>query len=687
MIRKFDTNDRRVLKFPAVRPCESISPPILLTSLIDLCQNISKFRSKTFPSQKKISREIFRQVEILCILFLETRESCRKFTNSLVLCLSELHFTLQKIQFLLQDFDRDGSRLYILMNSENITNQFRVLVRSVADSLDILQLKSLEISCEVRETVELLSKQARKSRLEPDPNDGWAMERVTFMLRQFENRLEPERGSIKWVLEYLGINTWVDCNKEVMFLQNELDEVENDEREFTLLSSLLGFVCYCRGVLFEETFDLKAVQIARRNSTRSDRVAELVRVLNPEDFRCPISLELMMDPVTISTGHTFDRSSIMKWLNAGHLLCPKTGEKLKNKDFVPNCALQKIIHGFCNENGVSMSMMKVEAKKSSLTNANVECSLGCKEAIRMLAQFLAGRLSYGTDEQKNKAAYEIRLLAKTCVFNRVTLIEFGNVAPLLDLLTSNEANTQENAMAAVLKLAKHKKGLKAIIDEGGLMLVILVLRHGLKVESKQIAAATIFYLASVEKYRKLIGSTREAIPGLVELITEGATTSKKNAMSAIFGLLLYHGNHRVALEASIVPRLLNLISTSQRSDILADSLHILASLAERTEGSIAIMKASALQSILGLVKSSISRGGKECCVAILLSLCRNGGPRVVADIAKEPAIMPPLYSVVTDGSCHGSKKARTLISLLQEFYESSASSLASSLTVKKREVC
>lgn len=33
----------------------------------------------------------------------------------------------------------------------------------------------------------------------------------------------------------------------------------------------------------------------------------------PEEFRCPISLELMADPVVIASGQTFDRACIQKW--------------------------------------------------------------------------------------------------------------------------------------------------------------------------------------------------------------------------------------------------------------------------------------------------------------------------------------------------------------------------------------
>ncbi|KAL2935989.1 U-box domain-containing protein 18 [Bienertia sinuspersici] len=423
---------------------------------------------------------------------------------------------------------------------------------------------------------------------------------------------------------------------------------------------------YCRGVIFEN--------LGENEQIIAKSVGEMLNCLNPEDFRCPISLELMMDPVTISTGQTYDRGSIQKWLKSGHLLCPKTGEKLQTSELVPNAALKKLIHQFCSDNGISISKSGRRSKELSKTITSP--SPASKQAMKFLAQFLAARLTYGTDDQKNKAAYEIRLLTKSSIFNRSMIIEVGNVPPLLDLLTSTDANTQENAIAAILKLAKHSKGQKSIIEEGGLMLVISVLRRGLKIESRQIAAATIFYLSSVEKYRKLIGSKREGIPGLIELIKDGSMCGKKNAIAAIFGLLLYHRNHEKTLEAGIVPALIDLLSSTERSDLLADSLAVLACLAEKIDGSIAILQTSALSLIMGLLKSSISKAGKEYCASILASLCINGGDEVVSILAKEQTVMPSLYALVTDGSAHASKKARTLINLLQKFQESSSSNLA-----------
>ena len=67
--------------------------------------------------------------------------------------------------------------------------------------------------------------------------------------------------------------------------------------------------------------------------------AELELPLPPE-FRCPISLNLMRDPVAGLTGITYDRAGIEAWLlaAAGRGTCPVTHTELRAEDLVPNHA-------------------------------------------------------------------------------------------------------------------------------------------------------------------------------------------------------------------------------------------------------------------------------------------------------------------------------------------------------------
>ena len=35
----------------------------------------------------------------------------------------------------------------------------------------------------------------------------------------------------------------------------------------------------------------------------------------PPHYQCPVSMELMVDPVMVATGHTYDRPFIQRWLS------------------------------------------------------------------------------------------------------------------------------------------------------------------------------------------------------------------------------------------------------------------------------------------------------------------------------------------------------------------------------------
>ncbi|CAN4088259.1 unnamed protein product [Withania somnifera] len=655
MIQRFDRNDRRILTFPAVHPCEGISPATLLNSLITLSRNICHFRAKLFATQRKN----------------EIRDHCPSNRDSIVLCFAELHTTFQKIKFLLDDCTREGAKTWMLMKAHAVASQFRVLIRTVATALDVLPLNSLNVSREIKELVLMVANQAQKAKMELDPEDEEAVKRVILILNQFENKFQPDPCVIKKFLDYLDITTWGHCHNEIKFLEDEISYEcsENYEREVPMLSSLVGFLSYCRGILFEDS--------VYGNTDQSDGTSNLetLSCLNPEDFRCPISLELMTDPVTVSTGQTYDRASIQKWLKSGNLLCPKTGEKLQSTELVPNSTLLKLIQQFCADNGISLA--KSRKKNCDISRTILPGNPAAAEAIKFVAEFLASRLYFGSDQQKTKAAYEIRLLAKSNIFNRSVLIEAATIPALLQMLSTNDPAMQENSISALLKLSKHSNGKKVIMENGGLYSILGVLKNGLKLESKQIAAAIIFYVSSPREYRKLIGENPEVFPALVDLIEYGTSCGKKNAIVAIFGLLLSYRNHERALGAGTVPALVTLLASSDKAELNTDALAVLATLAERTEGSLAILEASALPVILGQLQNTASRAGKEYCVSILLLLCMNSGAEVIAALVREQALMPLLYSLLTEGTCQAKKRTRSLIKILQRFCETSTSRFVS----------
>ncbi|XP_074566621.1 E3 ubiquitin-protein ligase PUB23-like [Curcuma longa] len=81
----------------------------------------------------------------------------------------------------------------------------------------------------------------------------------------------------------------------------------------------------------------------------------------PSYFLCPISLQLMKDPVTLSTGITYDRDSIEHWIFASRRsTCPVSRKILPDSEILtPNHTLRRLIRSWCSLNGVAKQLPTV----------------------------------------------------------------------------------------------------------------------------------------------------------------------------------------------------------------------------------------------------------------------------------------------------------------------------------------
>ncbi|EOD24121.1 hypothetical protein EMIHUDRAFT_238947, partial [Emiliania huxleyi CCMP1516] len=62
----------------------------------------------------------------------------------------------------------------------------------------------------------------------------------------------------------------------------------------------------------------------------------------PDDFVCPITTEVMSDPVMAADGHAYERTAIERWL-ASKSTSPLTGGELEHSILVPNHMLRRMI--------------------------------------------------------------------------------------------------------------------------------------------------------------------------------------------------------------------------------------------------------------------------------------------------------------------------------------------------------
>ncbi|XP_066352463.1 U-box domain-containing protein 19-like [Miscanthus floridulus] len=692
---------RRMLALPAVCPCEAIAPAPLLASLLSLAADVAGLRAAAdvdaLPALRGAAREAVRIAGLL-LAFLDgipVPDEAEAAPAVLVLGLSELHVALQKLRLLLADCARKGARLWVLMNAELAASELRVLLGSVATAMDVLLLPSeghvvvggaASADADAEEIAGLVSRHAWRAaaRLRPDPDDDRAARGVRSVLARFASGVTPDAEDARLVLARVGLATWHDCSEEGAFLEAELLErletgSDDNDNDLVLITSLMAFLLYCRVVLFDRIDD---------SGSKTDKAAATVNrlppmftlSLNPEALQCPITLELMTDPVTVATGQTYDRASIKKWIKSGCRTCPVTGERLRSAELVPNVAARGVIEQILLSRGVPVHEPSSK-HRCAVDKTATPFGAAAAGGVRLSAAFLTARLSSvsgAPEEQKTKATHEARKLSKRNVFYRACLVEAGAVPWLLHLLSSADASVQDNAVAGLLNLSKYPAGRRALVEAGGLGLIVDAVNVAAKVEARQNAAAVLFYLSSNPEYCVEISRIPEAIPTLVRLARDGAYRGRKNALVSLYGLLQCADAHGRAVSAGAVDVLagLMLVGASSASagddgsDLALDAVALLARLAEQPGGARAVAASSELVTrLVDFLGEAASRSAKEHCVALLASLGRHCGDKVLALLGKLPGLMPALYALIAEGTPQAGKRARWLVNEIHRHYE------------------
>ncbi|CAN6977627.1 unnamed protein product [Brassica rapa subsp. trilocularis] len=79
-------------------------------------------------------------------------------------------------------------------------------------------------------------------------------------------------------------------------------------------------------------------------------------ISTPPYFRCPLSTELMVDPVIVASGQTFDRTSIKTWLDNGLAVCPRTRQVLTHQELIPNYTVKAMIESWLEANNITLAV-------------------------------------------------------------------------------------------------------------------------------------------------------------------------------------------------------------------------------------------------------------------------------------------------------------------------------------------
>ncbi|XP_038901464.1 U-box domain-containing protein 13-like [Benincasa hispida] len=619
-------------------------------SLIDLVNDVASISDYRYAVRKQYCN-LARRLKLLIPLFEEMRDIKQPLPDDTVRALASLKEALESTKELLRQ-GSEGSKIYLALDREQILNQFHEVTARLEQALNEISHEDLDISDEVKEQVELVLSQFRRARGRNDTQDAEVYVNLNSLYNN--NRDSADPSILKVLAEKLQLIVIADLTQESLALHEMVLASDGDPGgRFEKMSILLKKI---KDFMLTENPEIglssKEQSHPRTGGQVSAGKKDIVSLHIPEDFRCPISLDLMKDPVIVSTGQTYERAFIEKWLADGHSTCPKTQQVLTSKILTPNYVLRSLIAQWCEVNGIEPPQRSSSSQPSKLTPAE-----------RSKYEALLHKLASGNIEDKRSAAGEIRLLAKRNANNRVAIAEAGAIPLLVDLLSTTDPLTQEHAVTALLNLSICDNNKRSIMSCRAVPAIVHVLKWG-SMEARENAAATLFSLSVVDEYKIMIGASGAILP-LIALLNEGTQRGKKDAATALFNLCFFQGNKIKAVRGGVVSILVQLL-TESRIGMVDEALAILAILASNSEGRAAIGAAESVPILVNFIGTGSPRN-RENAAAVLVHLCMGDKRHLVK--AKELGVIGLLMDLAENGTDRGKRKATQLLDQINRFTE------------------
>ncbi|EPS57772.1 hypothetical protein M569_17045 [Genlisea aurea] len=379
----------------------------------------------------------------------------------------------------------------------------------------------------------------------------------------------------------------------------------------------------------------------------------------PYHFRCPISLELMRDPVTVCTGQTYDRSSIESWVATGNTTCPVTRTPLTDFTLIPNHTLRRLIQDWCVANH-SFGVERIPTPK--------------QPADPILVQSLLNRASSGSGNLLSRvsALRRLRGLARDSEKNRSVIAANNGRQVFISLLFAgvgsepSELNLESLGILSMFSLLE-QECLYIASDLDRVRYLVNLLFHSsidVRVNSAAVVEVTVAGIRSPE-LRARISSLDGVFRGIVGILNYPLAYphALKIGIKALFALCLAKQHRHRAVSAGAVESLIDRLAEFEKCDA-ERALATVELLCRVPDGCAAFASHALTVPLLVKIILKISDRATEYAAGALLSLCsaseQSQGEAVAAGVLTQLILL-----VQSDCTERAKRKAQMLLKLLR----------------------
>ncbi|KAL2253741.1 U-box domain-containing protein 45 [Sesamum indicum] len=672
-------------------------------------------------------------------------EGARPRSTSGIQALCALHIALEKTKNVLQHC-ADCSKLYLAITGDSVVLKFEKARCALEDSLKRVEdIVPQAIGGQIAEILVELG----RIEFSLDPVEKQIGDEIIALLQQGRNfnscsNDNNELESFHQAAGKLGITSSRAALRERRALKKLIERAraEEDKRKESIIAYLLHLMRKYSKLFRSELSDDNDSQgstpcsptvqgslddgvVLGRNGCAFDRQLSKLSSFNfkphfrrsehmpvpPEELRCPISLQLMYDPVIIASGQTYERICIEKWFGDGHNTCPKTQQQLPHLSLTPNYCVKGLVASWCEQNGVpipdgppeslDLNYWRLVLSESDSANSKSLESVGsCKfKGVKVVPLNDSGIIeeAEGNEEEavssqeddceahaferyedflkileeddlmkKIKVVEQIRHLLKDDEEARIYMGANGFVEALLGFLESavsarNKMGQEVGAMA-LFNLAVNNNRNKELMLAAG----VLPILEKMIANTDAVGAATALYLnlSCLEEAKPVIGSS-EAVPFLIWVLkNESDEQCKLDALHALYNISSSPANIPQLLTAGIIDALQALITHPSDHTWTEKCIAVLIYLASSKTARDQIIVVPGLISALATILDVGEPVEQEQAAACLLILCNSN--ETCSQMVLQEGVIPSLVSISVNGTVRGKQKAQKLLMLFRE---------------------
>lgn len=336
-----------------------------------------------------------------------------------------------------------------------------------------------------------------------------------------------------------------------------------------------------------------------------------------EAFMCPLTRQVMQDPVTIETGQTFEREAILKWFkecrdNGRRATCPLTQTELRSTAITPSIALRNVIDEWRARNE--------------------------EKDLEKACNALGMHPESGEEDETLRALVYISQICQRSGAKKNLVREQGIIPMIADMLKSSSRRVRLKSLQVLRAVVEDNDQNKEELGKGDTVRTIIKFLSNEHIQERELAVSLLYELSEYEPVCERIGAVYGAILLLVGMGSSKSenTIAVEKAEMTLRNLERYDTNiKQMAENGRLQPLLTKLLQGEPEVQVtMAEYLGELALAHD--------VKVVVAEQVGELLVSIIKTGGLPAREATLKALREMSSNETSAKILLQAGILPPL---------------------------------------------